>query len=172
MWWACFMSPGPCSVFCIESHWFPFTVFAKGTIISPIYKWANRGAENLRKMLRAPRRRLDLNPSLSGYKVLVFSNTPCCIYSTLEWGSGYPAQVGGKKSWEEAFLWRFLLYFKHLGWSLWWPGRRFEAGNTILAPSSHKTGSVYFMPANVEGALNDLCLRDFFFWSTKIPLLQ
>lgn len=43
------------------------------------------------------------------------------------------------------------------------PGRRFEAGNTILAPSSHKTGSVYFMPANAQGALNDLCLTGFFF---------
>lgn len=69
----------------------------RGPVIIPIYKWANRGTENLRKVLRAPRKRLDLNPSLSRYKVLVFSNMPCCIYSTLEQGSGYPAQVGGKK---------------------------------------------------------------------------
>lgn len=41
-----------------------------------------------------------------------------------------------------------------------------------LAPFAHKTGSVYFMPANVEGAINDLCSKGFFFWLTKVPLLQ
>lgn len=158
------MSSVPRSVFCIQSLLFPLIVLQRGWVIIPVDKWANRGAENLRKVLRTPRKRLDLNPSLSSYKVLVFSNTPGCINSALEQGSGYPAQVGGKNGWEETFLWRFLLYFKHLGWSLWWRGRRFGAGNTILAPSSHKTGSVYFMPANVEGALNDLCLKDFFFF--------
>lgn len=79
--------------------------------------------------------------------------------------------MGGRNSWEENSVKVFTIFQASRG-GFMWPGRRLEVGKATLAPSTHKTGSVYFMPANVEGVLNDLCLKDFSFWSTKVPLLQ
>lgn len=77
-----------------------------------------------------------------------------------------------RNGWAETFL-KVFTVFQASRVEFMMAGGRLEAGKATLAPPAHKTGSVYVMPASAEGALNDLCLKDFFFfWLTKILLLQ
>ena len=123
-------------------------------------------------MLR-PQEETGLESKSVCYQVLVFSSTRLCLRSTSERASGYQAQVGGKKQLGRNLSVKVFTVFQACRVEFMTARQGARSWRATLAPSAHKTGSVYFMPANVEGAIHDLCSKDlFFFWSTKVPLLQ